>query len=245
MNLNENFRKFPIKFYRKPDGTIHYENKFLSGDAKTMEQAFKIFTDNNWDRDLLFYYDDVADVQFGAFTPAYKDKKYKGMTYLGQLELSLKIDNSGSWSNHTVTYLSQHPEEHKAQVDFIKKLKREAEIDKIKDKIKNGLKRVVGKLFKNEMFDPMKTREDLICDYCGEIIPVANYYEFYKGKNYHIECIWDKLCNKEKSNNYEDCREFFFSLQNIEKWPATGLDVEEDYKIDLDFVKNNDRINKV
>ena len=61
MNLNENFRKFPIKFYRKQDGTIHYENKFLSGDAKTMEKAFKIFSGNDWERDLLFYYDDVTE----------------------------------------------------------------------------------------------------------------------------------------------------------------------------------------
>ena len=59
MNLNENFRKFPIKFYRKQDGTIHYENKFLSGDAKTMEKAFKIFSGNDWERDLLFYYDEI------------------------------------------------------------------------------------------------------------------------------------------------------------------------------------------
>ena len=244
MNLNENFRKFPIKFYRKQDGTIHYENKFLSGDAKTMEKAFKIFSGNDWERDLLFYYDDVTDVKFGSFTPAYTDKKYKGMKYLGQINLSIDVDSSWANSEHSITYLSKHPEAHKEQMEFIKKLKREAELDKFKDKIKNGLKRVVG-FFKNEMFFPEKTRNDLICDHCGEIIPVGNYYEYYQGKNYHLECIWDKLCNKKQSKDYQDCREFFFSLQRIRKWPATGLDVQDDYKIDLEFVKNNDRRNKV
>ena len=244
MNLNENFRKFPIKFYRKQDGTIHYENKFLSGDAKTMEKAFKIFSGNDWERDLLFYYDDVTDVKFGSFIPAYTDKKYKGMLYLGQINLEINVDSSWANSEHSITYLSKHPEAHKEQMEFIKKLKREAELDKFKDKIKNGLKRVVG-FFKNEMFFPEKTRNDLICDHCGEIIPVGNYYEYYQGKNYHLECIWDKLCNKKQSKDYQDCREFFFSLQRIRKWPATGLDVQDDYKIDLEFVRNNDRRNKV
>ena len=244
MNLNENFRKFPIKFYRKQDGTIHYENKFLSGDAKTMEKAFKIFSGNDWERDLLFYYDDVTDVKFGSFTPAYTDKKYKGMLYLGQINLEIDVDKDWAMSEHSITYLMKHPEAHKSQLEFIKKLKREAELDKFKDKIKNGLKRVVG-FFKNEMFFPEKTRNDLICDHCGEIIPVGNYYEYYQGKNYHLECIWDKLCNKKQSKDYQDCREFFFSLQRIRKWPATGLDVQDDYKIDLEFVRNNDRRNKV
>lgn len=243
MQINENFRKFPIKFYRKPDGTIHYENRFLSGDAKTMEQAFKIFSGNDWYKDLLFYYDDVIDVEFGSFTPAYRDKKYKGMLYLGQIDLKINVDKSWGTTEHSITYLIDHPEAQENQRKFIAKLKREAELDKFKDKIKNGFKKIAG-LFKHEMFFPEKTRKDLICDYCGEIIPTGNYYEEYHG-TYHLECIWDKMCNKKESNDYLDCREFFFSLQKIRKWPAVGLDVKDDYLIDLDLVKSNDRKNKV
>lgn len=243
MQIQETYRKFPIKFYQKPDGTIHYENKFLSGDAKTLNDAFKVFTSNDWDRDLIYYYDDVTDVEFGAFTPAYTDRKYKGMKYLGQIELRLDIDTGWGSGEHSVTYLSQHPEAQDAHAKYIKKLKREEQIDNFKKKLKQGFKKVAG-LFKPqyEMFDPYKTRYDLICKHCGEIIPTATYYEEYHKKNYHLECIWDKLYNETDSNDYQDCREFFFSLQKyIGNWPNVGLDIQEDYETDLELVKINDR----
>lgn len=243
MQIQETYRKFPIKFYQKPDGTIHYENKFLSGDAKTLDDAFKVFTSNDWDRDLIYYYDDVTDVEFGAFTPAYTDRKYKGMKYLGQIELRLDIDTGWGSGEHSVTYLSEHPEAQDAHAKYIKKLKREEQIDNFKKKLKQGFKKVAG-LFKPqyEMFDPYKTRYDLICEHCGEIIPTATYYEEYHKKNYHLECIWDKLYNETNSNDYEDCREFFFSLQKyIGNWPNVGLDIQEDYETDLELVKINDR----
>ena len=45
----------------------------------------------------------------------------------------------------------------------------------------------------------------------------------------------------EKSKDYQDCREYFFSLQKyIGNWPVK-LDIEDDYLIDLEFVKSNDR----
>lgn len=243
MQIQETYRKFPIKFYQKPDGTIHYENKFLSGDAKTLDDAFKVFTSNDWDRDLIYYYDDVTDVEFGAFTPAYTDRKYKGMKYLGQIELRLDIDTGWGSGEHSVTYLSEHPEAQDAHAKYIKKLKREEQIDNFKKKLKQGFKKVAG-LFKPqyEMFDPYKTRYDLICEHCGEIIPTATYYEEYHKKNYHLECIWDKLYNETNSNDYQDCREFFFSLQKyIGNWPNVGLDIQEDYETDLELVKINDR----
>lgn len=243
MQIQETYRKFPIKFYQKPDGTIHYENKFLSGDAKTLDDAFKVFTSNDWDRDLVYYYDDVTDVEFGAFTPAYTDRKYKGMKYLGQIELRLDIDTGWGSGEHSVTYLSEHPEAQDAHAKYVKKLKREEQIDNFKKKLKQGFKKVAG-LFKPqyEMFDPYKTRYDLICEHCGEIIPTATYYEEYHKKNYHLECIWDKLYNETNSNDYQDCREFFFSLQKyIGNWPNVGLDIQEDYETDLELVKINDR----
>ena len=243
MQIQETYRKFPIKFYQKSDGTIHYENKFLSGDAKTLDDAFKVFKNNDWDRDLIYYYDDVTDVEFGAFTPAYTDRKYKGMKYLGQIELRLDIDTGWGSGEHSVTYLSEHPEAQDAHAKYVKKLKREEQIDNFKKKLKQGFKKVAG-LFKPqyEMFDPYKTRYDLICEHCGEIIPTATYYEEYHKKNYHLECIWDKLYNETNSNDYQDCREFFFSLKKyIGNWPNVGLDIQEDYETDLELVKINDK----
>jgi hypothetical protein len=91
------------------------------------------------------------------------------------------------------------------------------------------------------MFDPRKTRYDLICDYCGEIIPTGSYYEEYNKNNYHLECIWDKYFNTE-SQCYEDCKQFFMSLQkHIGNWPAYELDCEQDYLSDLELVKINNR----
>ena len=95
---------------------------------------------------------------------------------------------------------------------------------------------------KNEMFDPEKTKEDFICEHCGSVIPTTYYYENYKGRSYHLECIWDKLIGKRSSNEYEDAREFFFSLQEkVGDWPPRDFDVEEDYLSDLELVKINDR----
>ena len=34
MRIDENYRKLPIKFYEKPDGSIYFESKFLNGNAK-------------------------------------------------------------------------------------------------------------------------------------------------------------------------------------------------------------------
>lgn len=244
MQIEENFRKFPIKFYRKTDGTIHYENPFLSGDAKTMEQAFKIFKDNNWERDFIYYYNDIVGVEFGAFEPALKDRKHNGMTYLGQLNLRIDVDPGWGTDEHSVTYLSKHPEAHKDQAKFVTQMKREEQFDKfksnLKDKLNQGVKKLVG-AFQHEMFFPYKTRKDLICDHCGSIIPTGCYYEENEGKVYHIECIWDKLVGNKPSNTFEKAKEYFMSLQRfIGKWPA-NLDVEDDYITDLELVRSNDR----
>lgn len=242
MQIHENFRKFPIKFYRKTDGSIHYENKFLSGDVKTMEQAFKVFKDNDWEKDLIYYYTDVVGVEFGSFEPALKDKTYKGMLYLGQLNMRVDIDTAWGTGEHSVTYLSQHPEKHKDQEKYVKQQKRDEQFYKIKNKFKQGLKKFVGS-FQHEMFFPYKTRKDLICDHCGSIIEPGTYYEEYQGKNYHLECIWDKLCNNKDSNEYENSKEYFLSLQKlIGKWPA-NFEVEEEYLTDLELVKSNNRRN--
>lgn len=243
MNIDENYRDFSIRFYKKEDGTIHYENKFINGEAKTIEDAFKKFTNRDWEEDLIYYYDDVMDVRFGAFIPVATKRKYKGMQYLGKIELSIDVDKDWALSEHSITYLLKHPGAMKDQEEFIKKLKRQMFIDGLKNKFKDALKRIAG-YFKHEMFFPEKTRKDLICNHCGEIIPTGNYYEYYQGNNYHLECIWDKFCNEKESNDYIDCREFFFGLQRIKKWPATKYDIKDDYLIDLDLVKSNDRRNK-
>lgn len=239
MRIDENYKKFPIKFYKKEDGTIYYENKFLSGTAKTMSDAFKVFSEYDWDKELLYYYDDVVGVEFGAFTPAYTDKKYKGMLYLGQINLTLDINTSFGTGEHSVTYLSNNRQAQKDHVKYINNMKTKEKIHNFKHRIKTGLKKLAGVF--SEMFDPRKTRYDLICDYCGEIIPTGSYYEEYNKNNYHLECIWDKYFNTE-SQCYEDCKQFFMSLQkHIGNWPAYELDCEQDYLSDLELVKINNR----
>lgn len=245
MRIQESYKKFPIKFYQKPDGTIFYDSKFLSGEAKSMDDAFKIFSQNDWEHDFLYYYEDVIGVEFGRFEPALYNKKYKGMTYLGQLNLRLDIDTGWGEGEHSITYISKHPEEKEKQLQYIKNQKRQEKFDKFKsniqNKIQSGVKKVAG-LFKHEMFFPEKTRKDLICAHCGEIIPTATYYERYEGNDYHLECIWDKLCNENSSKDYQDCRQYFFSLkQYLGNWPNVGLDIQDDYEADLEFVKINDR----
>ena len=245
MELNEKYKQAPIKFYRNPDGTIYYEAPFINGTAENLDAAFKEFQKRDWENDLFYYYDDVIGVEFGAFQPAYNDIKRKGRTYLGKINLRLDIDTNYGTGANTITHLSKHPEDIPKQLKYIDKMKFLDKKEKFLQNLKSGLKRVAGFLTgkpQYEMFDPIKTRQDLICDYCGEIIPVGTYYEYYQNKNYHLECIWDKLCNETPSNNYEDCREFFFGLQQyLDNWPSVGYDVQYDYEIDLDLVKANDR----
>ena len=94
----------------------------------------------------------------------------------------------------------------------------------------------------NEMFMPIKTTSDIICEHCGEIIPTGIYYDEYRNTPYHIECIWDKLTNNKESNSYEEAERYFFDLQKfVNNWPGYGLDVEEDYLSDLELVKANNR----
>lgn len=241
MNIQESYKKFPIKFYKKEDGSIYYENKFLSGTAKDMKDAFKAFSDYDWEKELLYYYDDVIGVEFGAFTPAYTDKKYKGMLYLGQINLTLDIDSTFGTGPHSVAYLSKNRQAQKDHNKYISNMKRQEKIADFKHRVKTGLKKLVGGF--TEMFDPRKTRYDLICDYCGEIIPVGTYYEEYNKHNYHLECIWDKYFN-DSSQCYADCKQFFMSLQDkVGNWPAYELDCEQDYLSDLELVKVNNRKN--
>lgn len=242
MKMNETYRKFPIKFYKNPDGSIYYDCRFMHGTVKSLDDAFSYFSKNDWETDLIYYYDDVTDVQFGAFEPALTDKKVKGRVYLGKINLTLNIDTGWGSGEHSVTYLSQHPEAHEDQIKFIKKLKREAEVDKLVQKLKSGFKRVAGMFSKNEMFFPEKTRDDLICEHCGEIIPTGTYYELYANKAYHLECIWDKFCNNKRNNTLENARNFFYGLQKfVGNWPESGYDIQDDYEFDMDLVKANNR----
>ena len=239
MRLNERYRKCPIKFYKNEDGSIYYEAPFINGTAKDLNDAFKVFSEQDWEYDLLYYYDDVIGVQFGNFEPALKDLKKNGRVYLGKINLELDITDYNS--EHTIKHLATNPQDIPKHQKFIKDLKDKRKRQEFLDKLKQGFKRIAGALIPvHEMFDPIKTREDLICSHCGEIIPKGAYYEEYQGRCYHLECIWDKLYG-EKSKDYMDCREFFFSLQKyIGNWPVT-LDIEDDYLIDLEFVKSNDR----
>ena len=95
------------------------------------------------------------------------------------------------------------------------------------------------------MFSPLKSTTQLICKHCGRVIQIGTYYETYRGQEYHIECIWDKLVNNMPENSYTEAEKFFFSLeQYVGDWPAYGFDVEEDYLSDLELVKHNNRILK-
>lgn len=244
MQIDERLRNYPIKFYKNEDGTIYYEAAFVQGTAKTLDDAFKQLQKYDWEHDLIYYFADVTEVQFGAYEPALKDIKRKGKIYLGKLNLKLEVDPGWGTGKDSITHLSKHPEDLPAQMKFLNKMRNKEKRDKLIKSIKDGFKKVAGYFTgqQYEMFDPIKTRQDLICKHCGSIIPVATYYEYYQGNNYHLECIWDKLCNECKSNDYSDCREFFFGLQeHIGNWPAMGLDIEDDYLIDLDLVKSNDR----
>ena len=249
MNLAENYKQFPIKFYENPDGTVYYENAFLEGTGKTLIDAMNKISNKNLDWDIPYYFDDVMDIQIGSFIPAYNDRKVKGRKYLGKIELKLDLNPTWKDSEHSVTYLSKHREELSKHYKYVNDLKRQKAkedfINNLKSKLKNVVRKISGvfkKDYQYEMFFPYKTRKDLICSHCGSVIPTATYYEEYEGQNYHLECIWDKICNKKDSNEYDLARKYFLSLQKfIGKWPANGLDIEEDYLTDLDLVKTNDR----
>jgi len=93
------------------------------------------------------------------------------------------------------------------------------------------------------MFQPLKTRRDLICEHCGEIIPTGSYFEYFKDGYYHIECLWDNIYNGMALNSYEEARAYFLSLQSkVGHWDYYGLDTEETYLSDLELVKHNNRV---
>lgn len=93
------------------------------------------------------------------------------------------------------------------------------------------------------MYSPIKAREELICKYCGKVIPVGTYYERYRQNNYHIQCIWDSLLNDKQQDSLENATKFFLSLQKyIGNWPAYDFDTEDDYVKDLEIYKHNLRI---
>ena len=238
MKLNERYRKFPIKFYQTEDG-IYYENPFMNGKAKDMTDAFNQIKDKNLDHDLYYYYNDVTDIQVGAFEPALYDKKTKNGVYLGKLNLELELNDYED--EHSVKYLSKNPDKITDHEKFIKKLKDTEKRKQFFADLKSGFKKLAGVL-QHEMFSPYKTREDLICDYCGEIIPTATYYEEWKKKNYHLECIWDKLCNNNKSNSHEKAEEYFLSLEKLlDNWDYS-MDCPDDYESDLELYKVNKRL---
>lgn len=233
-------KQYPIKFYKKQDGTIYYESAFLNGNAKDMEDAFNQLRKMDLEKDLYLYYDDVIDIQFGQYEDCLP-KKYNGMILIGKLNIELELQKDLVIDKeHSVRYLNKHPELLQNQKKFINDLKNAKKVAALKDKFKAGVKKFAGMF---EMFYPEKTRDDLICSHCGEIIPRGTYYELYNNGTYHLECIWDKLCREEKHEiNYDNSREFFFGLQRyLGHWPNVGLDIQDDYEFDLDLVKHNDR----
>lgn len=244
MNISENFRKFPIKFYQQEDG-VYFENPFLSGKGKDLNDAFEQLKKKNLDHDLWYYYDDVSDIKVGSFEPALNDKETKNGLYLGKLNLELDINDAWQDSEHSVAYLSKNPDKIKDHEKFIKKLKNAKKREQFLNKLRDGIKKVAGFFQTQEMFTPYKAREDLICEHCGEIIPVGTYYEEWKRKNYHLECIWDYLCNDKKTNTHEEAEKYFLSLQDLlDNWRG-DLDCQDDYESDLELYKSNKRKTQV
>lgn len=243
MQINERFRKFPIKFYQTDKG-IYYENSFIKGTAKDMTDAFNQIKAKNLDFDLYYFYDDVSDVKIGSYEPAIIDKETKNGKYLGQLNIELELD--GFESEHSVNYLSKNPDKIKDHENFMKKLKDKKRREKFFNELKVGLKKVAGYIKSvTEMFSPYKTKEDLICEHCGDIIPIGTYYEYWNGKNYHIECIWDKLCNDKKSNEHYLAEKYFLSLEKLlDNWDYS-MECPDSYTSDLELYKVNKRKLKI
>lgn len=221
MIFNEGIRKVPVRFYQDKYGTIIYESDFTQGVANSLQDAFDEFKRKDFARDLSYYYDDVVEVKIGKFIPFIQDKKYKGMKYLGKLDIEVYLVTDSFFKNskRSLNYLSKHKNEIPNHLKWIKDMK---------------------KLELKEMFEPEKISQDLICQYCGSVIPKSCYYERYRGQAYHIECLWDKIINKKQQGLYEDAKEFFLSLQRyIGDWPAYGYDTESTYTTDLILVKHN------
>ena len=238
MELNERFRKYPIKFYKTENG-VYYENPFMRGEAKDLNDAFSQIKNKELDKDLFYYYDDVQDIQIGAFEPALKDRKTRKGIYLGKLNLDLEITDFNG--EHTIKYISNNDDRIEDHEKFIKKLKDKDKRDKFLNDLKAGLKKVAGYFSQvTEMFSPYKTRKDLICNHCGDIIPVGSYYEEWHKEPYHLECIWDRLSNDTKSNEHENCIEYFLSLQELKPWPG-DFNCQDDYISDLELFKANQR----
>ena len=247
MLLYERYKKFPIMFYKLPNGTIEYEGNFIKGYAKTIEEALNNFAKQEFIDDLFYYYDDVVDVKFGKYEPNFYNKKVKGKEYLGKLNLELDLNDFES--NQSVKYLSKHKEEIPIHLDNIQKEKLKAKKERIKQDIKDKIMSYVQgikNMFKKpitEMFTPYKATQQHVCKHCGVNIEIGTYFEEYRNNAYHIECIWDKLINNKQTNSYEEAQKFFFSLKNmIGNWPAYGYDVEDDYISDLELVEHNNRL---
>lgn len=249
MLLTEKIRKFPIKLFRNTTtNEVEYENAFTFGTTRSLNDAFKLFQASEFVDDLYKYYNDIVDVRFGSFVPSLSDKPRNNRIYLGKLELFVDVIKWEIEPEHTVAYLSKNKHEIPKHLKYINDMKRLETKDTLMHKIKRGIANIMNKLNSNkihEMFQPIKATTDHICAHCGNIIPIATYYDTYRSEDYHIECIWDHLVNNMTQNSYLEAEKFFFSLeQNIGNWPGYGFDVEQDYIDDLELVKHNNRILK-
>lgn len=239
MQLNERYKKFPIKFYQTDKG-VYYENSFMNGKAKDLDDALKQLKDKDLFWYLFYNYEDAFNIKVGVFEPAIKNTKTSKGIYLGKLNIDIELGRIES--EHTIKHLSKHPEDIKSHEKFMKQMQDQKKRTEFMNKLKDGIKKVAGYLQPVfEMFFPYKSREDLICSHCGEIIPTGTYYEEWKNQNYHLECIWDKLCNDKNSNTHKDAYDYFLSLQKLlNNWPG-NLDCQDDYESDLELVKINHR----
>ena len=245
MQLNERFRKFPIKFYQtynsKGEEIIYFENAFMQGYGKDLTDAFNQIRDKNLDHDLFYYYNDVVDFKIGAFEPSLTDKK-------------------------TIKYVSNNPERIKEQEKYIKSIRTKEKRKEFLDKLKSGFKKVAGMITEplnklslsglipspvkvDEVLDTSKSKSDLICKHCGEIIPQGMYYEEYQGGDYHLECLWDHIFNEKESNDHKLSTEFFLSLEKYAKpdkrrtkdfW-TKHMDCLDEYISDLSLYRANER----
>ena len=218
------------------------------GSKSSLEDALKVFTASDLIKDLYYYYNDVVDIRFGKFIPSLNDHIRNNRKYLGLLELELDLIKSKIDVEKTVSYLNKNRDAIPKHLAYIRDMKQKEKwknlYNKVKDGIEKFMKKLTGKAM-NEMFYPLKSTSQLICKHCGRIIPIGTYYDTYRNKDYHIECLWDHLINKMPENSYSESEKFFFSLeQYIGDWPAYDFDVEEDYLSDLELVKHNNRILK-